>query len=60
MPMWSQTYKNGHTYYREHKYSRSQENCPAEGDTINCHIPDEQIGKLIESIELGPNGLKMF
>jgi site-specific DNA recombinase len=52
--MWAQTYKNGHTYYREHNYSRSQGNCPAAGCTITCHIPDEQIGKLIKAIELGP------
>jgi site-specific DNA recombinase len=54
LPMWAQTYHSGIAYYREHKYSRSDGSCPAAGGTITCHIPDEQIGKLIEAIELGP------
>jgi site-specific DNA recombinase len=54
MPMWSQTYKNGCRYYREHHESRSIEPCPAHGGYIACDIADEQVGKLIGSIELGP------
>jgi site-specific DNA recombinase len=54
LPMWAQTYHSGIPYYREYKYSRSQCNYPAAGGTITCHIPDEQIGKIIEAIELGP------
>ena len=52
MPMWAQTYKNGRTYYREHKESRSHAICPSAGGYIPCHVADDQIGKLIEAIEL--------
>ncbi len=52
MPMWAQTYKNGHRYYREHTGSRSHMNCPAAGGSITCEAADEQIGKLVEAIEL--------
>jgi hypothetical protein len=37
-----------------HKNSRSLSHCPSAGGSISCHIPDEQIGKLIEAIELVP------
>jgi site-specific DNA recombinase len=52
--MWAQTYHSGQQYYREHKNSRSLSKCPSAGGSIGCHIPDEQVGKLIEAIELGP------
>ena len=52
MPMWAQTYKNGRTYYREHKNSRGHAICPSAGSSISCHVADEQIGKAIEAIEL--------
>ena len=58
MPMWAQTYKNGQRYYREHKASRSHGNCPASSGSIPCHVPDEQVGRLIEAIELGPQWLE--
>ena len=54
MPMWAQTYKNGHTYYREHKASRGLTLCPAHGGSIPCYIADGQVIKLVEAIELGP------
>ena len=54
MPMWAQTYKNGRRYYREHHESRSIEPCPAHGGYIACDVADDQVGKLIEAIELGP------
>ncbi len=44
MPMWAQTYKNGHGYYREHTGSRSHAICPAAGGSIPCHVADEQVG----------------
>jgi site-specific DNA recombinase len=54
MPMWAQTYTNGHRYYREHQESRSIEQCPAHGGSIPCEIADSKMGKLIEAIELKP------
>jgi hypothetical protein len=58
MPMWAQTYKNGQRYYREHTGSRSHAVCPAEGASMPCHVPDEQIGRIVEAIELGPHWLE--
>jgi len=54
MPMWAQTYKNGRRYYREHRGSRGHAVCPATGGSIRCEVADEQIGNLVEAIELGP------
>jgi site-specific DNA recombinase len=54
MPMWSQTYKSGQRYYREHRASRSLEDCPSAGGAIKCDLPDEQMGRVISAIELGP------
>jgi site-specific DNA recombinase len=54
MPMWSQTYNSGQRYYREHRASRSIEDCPSAGGAIKCDIPDEQMGRIISAIELGP------
>jgi site-specific DNA recombinase len=54
MPMWSQTYKSGQRYYREHRASRSLADCPSAGGAITCQIPDEQMGRIISAIELGP------
>ena len=58
MPMWAQTYKNGQRYYREHKGSRSHADCPAAGGSIPCHLADEQVGNIVEAIELGPRWLE--
>ena len=54
MPMWSQTYKSGQRFYREHRASRSLEDCPSAGGAIKCDLPDEQVGRIISAIELGP------
>ena len=54
MPMWAQTYKSGGRYYREHRGSRGHAVCPASGGSIPCELADEQIGKIVEAIELGP------
>ena len=54
MPMWAQTYKSGGRYYREHRGSRGHAICPASGGSIPCGVADEQIGKIVEAIELGP------
>ena len=58
MPMWAQTYKNGRTYYREHRASRSLEPCPAHGGSIPCHIADEEVQDIVSAIELGPQWLE--
>jgi site-specific DNA recombinase len=58
MPMWAQTYKSGHSYYREHRHSRSIKPCPSTGGSITCHIIDDQIGQLIEAIELKPRWME--
>ena len=54
MPMWAQTYKSGRRYYREHRGSRGHAVCPASGGSISCEMADEQIGKIVEAVELGP------
>ena len=58
MPMWAQTYNSGKRYYREHTGSRSHAVCEAEGASMPCHVPDDQIGRVIEAIELGPKWLE--
>jgi len=58
MPMWAQTYQNGLSYYREHNNSRGLALCPAAGGSIPCHVADEQLGKIIMAIELGPQWLE--
>ena len=54
MPMWAQTYTSGQRFYREHRASRSIQACPSAGGSIKCDVPDEQIGRIISAIELGP------
>ena len=54
MPMWAQTYNSGGRYYREHRGSRGHAACPASGGSIPCEVADQQIGKIVEAIELGP------
>ena len=54
MPMWAQTYKSGHRYYREHRESRSLAQCPSAGGSITCDTVDEQMTAIVEAIELGP------
>jgi site-specific DNA recombinase len=58
MPMWSQTYKSGNPYYREHKYSRSLQPCSSNGCSLPCYIADTQVGQLVEAIELKPHWLE--
>ena len=54
MPMWAQTYNSGSRYYREHRGSRGHAVCPASGGSIPCEVADQQIGKIVEAVELGP------
>ena len=58
MPMWAQTYQSGRTYYREHKASRSLQECSACGGSIPCHVADEQMRKLVSAIELDKQWLE--
>jgi hypothetical protein len=58
MPMWAQTYRSGKSYYREQRASRSHGICPSAGGAILCRVPDEQVSKLVEAIELGPKWLE--
>ena len=54
MPMWAQTYNSGGRYYREHRGSRGHAACPASGGSIPCELADQQIGKIVEAVVLGP------
>ena len=51
-------YNSGRSYYREHTGSRSHAICEAAGGSIPCHVADEQVGRLVEAIELGPRWLE--
>ena len=50
--MWSQTYTNGNRYYREHRGSRGSGYCVDRSRSLPCDLPDEQMGRIIESILL--------
>ena len=52
LPMWAQTYYNGHRYYREQKGSRGQGYCVGRSRSMPCGAPDDQIGKIVSAIVL--------
>jgi hypothetical protein len=52
LPMWAQTYNNGQQYYREHRGSRGAGYCVDRSSSLPCHIPDGQMGRIIQAIEL--------
>ena len=52
MSLWAQTLKSGSRLYREQARSRSHTECPADGRSIPCDIPDEQVGRIISAIVL--------
>ena len=52
MPMWAQTYNNGHRYYREQYGSRGAGYCVGRSGSMPCHIPDDQMGKIVSAIVL--------
>ena len=52
LPMWAQTYTNGHRYYREQKGSRGSGYCVNRSRSMPCSVPDEQIGRIVGSIVL--------
>ncbi|MFQ6028746.1 MAG: recombinase family protein [Dehalococcoidia bacterium] len=51
-PLWAQTYKNGHRYYREQYGSRSSGYCVGRSGSLPCDIPDEQMGRIVAAITL--------
>ena len=52
LPMWAQTYNSGASYYREHRGSRGEGACINRGGSILGHIADEQMGRIIDAIQL--------
>ncbi|HIM37555.1 MAG TPA: recombinase family protein, partial [Dehalococcoidia bacterium] len=52
LPMWAQTYANGHRYYREQKGSRGIGYCVGKSRSMACLVPDEQMGRIIGAIVL--------
>ncbi|MFQ6029037.1 MAG: recombinase family protein [Dehalococcoidia bacterium] len=51
-PLWAQTYKNGHRYYREQYGSRSTGYCVGRSGSLPCDIPDAQMGRIVQAIAL--------
>ncbi len=52
LTLWAQTYINGNQYYREQKGSRGGGYCLERSGSLPCHLPDDQMGRIIESIIL--------
>ena len=52
MPMWAQTFQNGHRYYREQFGSRGEGYCVRRSGSIGCHVPDDQMGRIVSAITL--------
>jgi len=52
LPMWAQTYNSGNRYYREYRGSRGVGYCVDRSSSLPCHVPDGQMGRIIESILL--------
>ena len=54
MPMWAQTYNNGHRYYRQQYGSRGAGYCVGRSGSMPCHIPDDQMGKIVSPPSSSP------
>ena len=52
IPLWAQTLTSDTRVYREQARSRSLAECPADGRSIRCDIPDDQIGRIVSAIVL--------
>jgi len=50
--MWAQTYRNGNRYYREEYGSRSAGYSVGRSGSMQCQVPDEQMGRLMSAIIL--------
>ncbi len=59
LTMWAQTYGNGNRYYREHRGSRGAGYCVDRSGSVPCHIPDGQMGRIIESIILPKSWIEL-
>ena len=57
--MWAQTYNNGNRYYREHRGSRGAGYCVDRSSSLTCHIPDGQMGRIIESLILPKSWIEL-
>ena len=56
MLLWAQTLNSGSRLYREQPRSRSHVDYPADGKSIRCDVPDDQIGKIVSAIVLPDAG----
>jgi DNA invertase Pin-like site-specific DNA recombinase len=54
MPMWAQTYNNGHRYCREQYGSRGAGECVNRSGSIRCAVSDGQMDRIVSAIELRP------
>ena len=52
MPMWSQTYKSGLAYYREHRGSRGEGACINAGRAVHARRVDDMVSEIIGSMVL--------
>lgn len=52
MPLWAETLKNGHQYYREQRGSRGYGECLARGKSIACELIDWQVAKIVGALSL--------
>ena len=50
--LWAQTLESGSQLYREQNGSRSHMNCPPDGTSIRCEVPDGQIDRIMQAIVL--------
>ena len=50
--MWAQTLNSNNAYYREQKGSRTTGRCEADGKSVRCDVPDEQMGRIIGALTL--------
>lgn len=55
MNLWAQTYRNGRSYYREQRATRSHGECSARGGSALCEVVDRYVGDIIMSITLPPD-----
>jgi hypothetical protein len=52
MPIWAQVYNSGNGYYREQRGSRRGGYCVGKSGSMSCHVPDEQMGRIVATIIL--------
>ena len=52
MPIWAQSYDNGHRYYGEQCDARGAGHCVGRIGSMPCHVLDDQMGKIVSAIVL--------